>query len=190
MARKSEKNKSAVNLGEIVARNINKIEKSEKEQKKKIITENKKLKKTITLLKNKLEKKSVDLPVTESGYSSSVNKLIKETAMQAIINIKKDYKRKECGLENEMNKLIESLKKEKGLLDEEKRSLEKEIIKFRDDTKKQKADIQTIKNGLTEKIRAEEHALREKLLEEKEQSLVEQEKKYLENLIKNLETES
>lgn len=189
-AKHTRKNKGTETLGKVVARNIGKMEKAREEQKEKTIAENIKLKKAITMLQKELKKKSFDLPVTESGHSSNVNKLLKETATKALINLKKEYDSRKCGLENEMNKLAETLKKEKQLLDEEKRSLEKERTKFLTDMEKQKAEIQKTRKGLTEKIRAEEQSMREKLLKEKEQSLIEQEKEYLENLIKRLETES
>ena len=186
----TRKDKGTENLGKVVARNIGKMEKAREEQKKKTIAENRKLKKAITMLQNEIKKKSFDSPVPESGHSSYVNKLIKETATKALINLKKEYDRRKCGLENEMNELIETLKKEKQMIEDGKRSLEKKRAKVLTDIEKQKAEIQKTRKGLKEEIRAEEQSIREKLLEEKEQSLIEQEKEYLENLIKSLETES
>lgn len=128
--------------------------------------------------------------IPESGPKNQINKIIKETALRAVTNIQTEYKRRKRGLENEMNKMMESLKKEKQTIARERQSLETEKNEFKKEIEKQKAEILKTKKELTVKIHAEEKARWEKMLKEKENSLIEQEKKYLENLINSLETEN
>ncbi len=126
----------------------------------------------------------------ESGPKNQINNIIKETALRAVINIQTEYNHRKSGLENEMNKMMESLKKEKQTLTRERQSLEAERNEFKKETERQKAEIMKTKKELTVRIHTEGKARGEKMLKEKENSLIEQEKKYLENLIKSLETEN
>jgi len=121
--------------------------------------------------------------------NNKISSLISKHAVRAVLNIQKEYSQKKINLEAEMTQLITSLKKEKQALADERQALENEKKKSREEAEKLKNEILRAKNELRAKVQAEEQSRIEQLLREKEETLIEREKNYLENLIKHLESD-
>ena len=125
-----------------------------------------------------------------AGHNNKISSLISKHAVRAVANIQKEYNQKKTNLEAEMAQLITSLKKEKQALADERQALENEKKKSREEAEKLKNEILQTKNELRAKVQAEEQSRIEQLLNEKEETLIEREKNYLENLIKHLESDT
>jgi len=156
-----------------------------------LLKENEFLRKELARLKvelGEMAQKAADSFSPEGN--SGLNKIIREKALQALMNFQKEYETRKRLIEAEALAAKSALEKERELIGATKQEVEKEKSDFREFAEKEKQELDKLREELTSRIQAQERERWEKLFLEKEKLLIGREKEFLESLIKSFETET